>query len=91
MEKKHDGLLQLVEEIAEFDPLAALNLLRASGVTRFGHILSALSPLLISAGFCLGRDAAVLQAFAQVQRFAPDPDSSTQYTSLPDQHGWCWP
>ena len=78
VEKKHDGLLQLVEEIAEFDPLAALNLMRASGVTRFGHILSALPPL-ISAGFCLGRDAAVLQAFAQVQRFAPDPDSSTHH------------
>ena len=74
VEKKHDGLLQLVEEIAEFDPLAALNLLRASGVNRFGHILSALPPL-ISAGFCLGRGAAVLQACAQVQRFAPDPDS----------------
>ena len=73
VEKKHDdGLLQLVERIAEFD------LTRAGGVTRFGHILSALPPL-VYAGFCLGRDAAVIQAFAQVQRFAPDPDSSTHH------------
>ena len=59
------ALLQLVEEIAEFDPLAALNLLRASGVTRFGHILSALPPL-ISAGFCLGR--AMQQCFRPSHR-----------------------
>ena len=80
--------IQLVEEIAdEFDPLAALNLLRViSGVTQFGHILSALPQCphthLCSAGFCLGRDAAVLQAFAQVQRCAPDdPRTALHITS----------
>ena len=78
VERKHDGLLQLVEEVAEFDPMAALNLLRASSVNRFGHIMSAVPPL-VCAEFCQGRDEAVLATFTEIQRFAPDPLTSTHH------------
>ena len=81
VEKKHDGLLQLVEEIAEFDPLAALNMLRASGVNRFGHILSAIPPL-ISADFCRGRDTAVMDTYSEIQCCTPDPAQSSHHLPI---------
>ena len=80
VKRKHDGLLQLVEEVAEFDPMAALNLLRASGVNnRFGHIMMSAVPPLVCAEFCRGRDEAVLATFTEIQRFAPDPLTSTHH------------
>ena len=37
---KHDRLLDMVEEISDDDPFAALRLLQACGVSGFGHVLS---------------------------------------------------
>ena len=42
---KHDRLLDLEEQISDEDPFAALRLLQVCGVFRFGHVLSAIPPL----------------------------------------------
>jgi hypothetical protein len=40
----HDRLLDLMEEIANEDPFAALRLLHTCGINMFGHVLSAYPP-----------------------------------------------
>jgi len=41
---RHDNLLELVGDVSEEDPFAALRLLQVCAVNRFGHILSAVPP-----------------------------------------------
>ena len=48
MGENHDRLLDLTEEIADEDPFAALRLLQTCGIQRFGHVLSADPPRLLS-------------------------------------------
>ena len=42
--EKHDRLLDMTEEIADENPFATLRLLQMCGVSRFGHVLSAVPP-----------------------------------------------
>jgi len=49
---RHDSLLDLISDVAEEDPCAALGLLQICGVNKFGHIISAVPPEMF-AGFCV--------------------------------------
>ena len=60
-----------------------------SGVNRFGHILSAIPPL-ISADFCRGRDTAVLDTYSEIQR-CTYPRPCPVFSSPPHQPGRRWP
>ena len=76
---KHDRLLDLVEEVSEEDPFAALRLLRVCGVNRFGHVLIAVPPQKVQA-FADSRDEAMALTCAVIQQ-EPPSDHSTH--SLP--------
>jgi hypothetical protein len=71
----HDKLLDLTEEIADEAPFAALRLLQTCGISRFGHVLSAVPPPLAQA-FAKERDEAIAATFATTQQ-TPTADSST--------------
>ena len=52
---RHDILLDLISDVSEEDPFAALRMLQICGVNRLGHILSVVPPelpadFLLSAG-----------------------------------------
>jgi len=44
---RHDRLLDLVEDVDDEDPFAALRLLQVCGAQRFGHIISYVPPPLV--------------------------------------------
>lgn len=71
----HDRLLDLTEEIADEDPFAALRLLQTSGISKFGHVLSAVPPAL-ARDFARNRDEAIAATLATIQQ-APIAESST--------------
>ncbi len=63
----HDRLLDLTKEIADEDPFVALRLLQKCGINSFGHVLSAISPLLVQP-FARERDEAVATTFATIRQ-----------------------
>ena len=72
---RHDRLLDLVEDIADEDPIAALRLRQVCGVNRFGHLISAVPPHQIQ-DFATARDDAITFTFATIQQEPPSPDST---------------
>ena len=77
---RHDGLLDLVEDVNFF---AALRLLQVCGVQRFGHIICYVPHPLIH-DFAAAMDEAVASTLAAIQQ-DPVPRDSTH--SLPDGAG----
>jgi len=71
----HDRLLDLREEIADEDPFTALRLLQTCGISRCGHVLSAVPPHLVQA-FAVERDEALATTFATIQQ-SPTTEEST--------------
>jgi len=63
----HDRLVDLTEEITDEDSFAAFCLLQTCGISRFGHVFSAVSPLL-SQAFARDRDEAIATTFATIQQ-----------------------
>jgi hypothetical protein len=61
----HERLLDLIEEVADVDPFAALHLLQVCGVNRFGHIISAIPPPLVH-DFANARDEAAIATVATI-------------------------
>ena len=61
----HDMLLDLTEEVTDEDPFVALRLLQTCGISRFGHVLSAVHPPLAQA-FAKDRDEAIAATFATI-------------------------
>ncbi len=53
--KRHDSLLDLVADILEEDPFAALRLMEVFGVNMFGHVLSAVPPYVAYVFLCRHR------------------------------------
>jgi hypothetical protein len=68
-------LLDLTKEIADEDPFAALRLLHTCGISRFGHVLSAVPPSLVQA-FARESDEAVAATFATIHQ-SPTAEDST--------------
>ena len=62
---KHDRLLDLVEEVSDEDPFAALRLLEVCGVSMFGHMLCAVPPA-CAVDFARSRDEAVATTLATI-------------------------
>jgi hypothetical protein len=75
MGEAHDRLLDLVEEVSDEDPFAALRLLQMCGVQKFGHVLSAVPPDQVRE-FAAARDEAIAATFSTIQQ-SPAPDHST--------------
>ena len=69
---KHDKLLDLAEEISE----ATLRLLHVCGVSRLGHVLSAVSPDKVG-DFARKKNEAVAITFATIQQQEPPSQQST--------------
>ncbi len=69
---RHDNLLELVRDVSEQDPFAALRLLQMCGVNRFGHILSAVPPEMASL-FAEHRDLPITDTLATIQGSPVDP------------------
>ncbi len=65
LDVRNDRLLDLVESVAHEDPFAALRLLQVCGVQRFGHIINAVPPPLVSE-FAHSRDDAITATFAAI-------------------------
>ena len=63
----HDRLLDLMEEVADEDPFAALRRLQTCGISRFGHVLSAV-PSPLAQAFARDRDEAIATTFATIQQ-----------------------
>ena len=63
--KRHDSLLDLVADVSEEEPFAALRLLEVCGVNMFGHVLSAVPPD-FAAAFCEDRDAVIAAALGAI-------------------------
>ena len=73
---KHDKLLDLVEEMSNGDNFATVNkLLQLCGVSRIGHVLSAVSPACV-VDIARGRDEALESNLATIQQENP-PYQST--------------
>jgi len=72
---RHDRLLDLAESVVDEDPFAALRLLQVCGVQRFGHIISAVPPPLVS-DFAHSRDDALTATLAAIQHKPPSQDST---------------
>jgi len=73
---RHDNLLELVGNVSEKDPFAALRLLQVCGINRFGHILGAVPPEAASL-FAEQRDFAITNALAVVKGFLVEPATTT--------------
>ena len=80
MDGAHDRLLDLTEEIADEDPFAALRLLQTCGISKFGHVLSAVPPNLAK-NFARERDEAIGATFATIQQ-SPTTENSTHDLSV---------
>jgi len=74
--KRHDSLLDLVADVSEEDPFAALRLLQVCGVNKFGHVLSAILPD-VAVAFCEDRGAAIATALGAIQGVPVDLCMST--------------
>ena len=61
----HDRLLDLTEEIADENPFAALTLLQTCGISRFGHVSSAVPPALAQP-FAKDRDEAIAATLSRI-------------------------
>jgi hypothetical protein len=75
----HDRLLDLTEEIADEDPFAALRLLQTCGISKFGHVLSAVPPALAQ-DFARERDEAISATFSTIQQ---SPTTENSMHALP--------
>ena len=71
----HDMLLDLTEEIADEDPFAALRLLQTCGISKFGHVLSVVTPAMAQ-DFARERDEAITATFSTIQQ-SPTTETST--------------
>ena len=71
----HDRLMDLPEEVVDKDPFAALRLLQTCGISRFDHVLSAVSPPMAQA-FARDRDEAIAAIFATIRQTPPGEDST---------------
>jgi len=69
---KHDRLLNLSEEISDDTPFATLRLLQVCGITRFGHVLSAV-PHAKAREFARDGNEAIATTFATIQMETPAP------------------
>jgi len=67
--------VDLVVAVADEDPFAALRLLQICGVQRFGHIISAIHPVLV-AEIARSRDEDVQATFAAFRQEPPPSDST---------------
>jgi len=72
---RQDRLLDLVEDVADEDPFAALLILQVCGVQRVGHVISAVPPPLVY-DFETTRDDAVASTLATIQLKPPSQDST---------------
>ena len=71
----HDRLLDRTKEIADEDSFAALRLPQTCGISRFGHVLSAV-PISLVQAFARERDEAAASTFATIQQ-PPTAEDST--------------
>jgi hypothetical protein len=62
---RHDILLRLMENVAEYNPFADLRLLQVCGVNSFGRVISSV-PSDIIHPFTIARDAAVISCFEAI-------------------------
>jgi hypothetical protein len=77
MGSAHDRLLDLTEEIADENPFVALRLLHTCGISRFGHVLSAV-PLALAQPLAKDRDEAIAATFSTIhQSLAPEGSTHT--------------
>jgi len=76
MATRHDALLDLVSSMSEEDPFGALRLLQVCGDNKFGHVLSAVPPEVVST-LCEDRDAAIAATLGTIQGILVDPTVST--------------
>jgi hypothetical protein len=77
----HDRLLDLTEEIADEDLFAPLRLLQTCGISRFGHVLSAV-PSALAQPFAKDKDEAIAATFSTIHK-SPAPEGSTHLHSHP--------
>jgi hypothetical protein len=67
--------MDLAEEVADEDPFAALRLLQTCGISRFGHVMSAIPPPLAQP-FARERDEAIAATFATIRQSPPGENST---------------
>ncbi len=75
---RQDRLMDLVEDVADEDPFAALRLLQVCGVQCFGHIITSVPPPLVR-DFATARDEAVASTLVAIQQEPPPQDSTHSY------------
>jgi hypothetical protein len=73
--ERHDRLLDLIEEVADVDPFAALRLLQVCNVNRFSHTISSVPPPLVH-DFAIARDEAVAATVAAIKQETPSESST---------------
>jgi len=71
----HDMLLDLTKKIADEDPFVALRLLHTRGISKFGHVQSAVPPD-VAKDFARERDEAITTTFATIMQ-SPTTETST--------------
>jgi hypothetical protein len=73
---RHNKIPELVTDIFEEDPFAALGLLHVCGVNMFGHILSVVL-LGTPSGLCVQRDSLITAGFGAIHGLPVDLATST--------------
>ena len=76
VQKRHDALLGLIDEMAPHFPQQAGRLLEACAVERFGHVMRGVAPG-IAAAFIAERDAANLAAYHRILQCSVPLESAT--------------
>ena len=74
--RKHDNLLELVSNVSNEDPLAALRRVHVCGINWFGNILCAIPPE-SSVTLCAKWDASITEAFGFIQGLLVDMENTT--------------